>query len=131
MDQNSEVGTRDKVGEQDRREPEFMLKPAVDIFENDHGITMLADLPGVSNDRLNLQVDKDTLRIAGDAAIGAAQGMEPLWAEVRTTRYERAFTLSAELDAENITAAMKNGVLTVHIPKRAEVRPRKIQVRVA
>ena len=131
MDQNSEVATRDKRVEQERREPEYTLRPVVDIFENDHGITMLADLPGVYNERLNLQVDKDTLKIAGDAAIGAAQGMEPLWAEVRTTRYERAFTLSAELDAENITAAMKNGVLTVTIPKRAEVRPRKIQVRVA
>ena len=130
MNQNSEVRTRGKVGEQHRREPEFMLKPAVDIFENDHGILMLADLPGVSNDRLNLQVDKDTLKIAGDAAIGAAQGMEPLWAEVRSTHYERTFALSAELDAENITAAMKNGVLTMNIPKRAEVRPRKIQVRV-
>ena len=57
--------------------------------------------------------------------------MEPLWAEIRSTRYERAFTLSPELDAENITAAMKNGVLTVNIPKRAEVRPRKIQLKVA
>ena len=131
MDQTSNVATRGKSVEQERREPEFVLRPVVDIFENDHGITMLADLPGVSNDRLNLQVDKDTLKITGDAAIGAAQGMEPLWAEVRSTRYERAFTLSSELDAENITAAMKNGVLTVNIPKRAEVRPRKIQVRVA
>lgn len=131
MDQNSTVATRNKSIEQDRREPEFTLRPVVDIFENDHGITMLADLPGVSNDRLNLQVDKDTLRITGDAAIGTAQNMEPLWVEVRSARYERAFTLSAELDAENITAAMKNGVLTVSIPKRAEVRPRKIQVRVA
>jgi HSP20 family protein len=131
MDQNREMTTRDKKVEQDRREPEFMLRPVVDIFENDHGITMLADLPGVSNDRLNLQVDKDTLKITGDAVIGAAQGMEPLWAEVRSTHYERAFTLSPELDAENITAAMKNGVLTVAIPKRAEVRPRKIQVKVA
>jgi HSP20 family protein len=131
MDQTSNVATQDRNVEQERREPEFMLRPAVDIFENDHGITMLADLPGVSNDRLNLQVDKDTLKITGDAAIGATQGMEPLWAEIRAARYERAFTLSSELDAENITAAMKNGALTVNIPKRAEVRPRKIQVRVA
>ena len=131
MDQTSNVATRDKTVEQDRREPEFSLWPVVDIFENDHGITMSADLPGVSNDRLNVQVDKDTLRITGDANIGAAQGMEPLWAEIRSTRYERAFSLSAELDAENITAAIKNGVLTVNIPKRAEVRPRKIQVRLA
>ena len=119
MDQNSDVTTQGKSVEQDRREPEYMLRPAVDIFENEHGITMLADLPGVANDRLNLQVDKDTLKITGDAIIGAAQGMEALWAEVRATRYERAFTLSAELDADHVTAAMKNGVLTVNIPKRA------------
>lgn len=131
MDQTSNMATRDKNAEQERREPEFTLRPVVDIFENDQGITMLADLPGVSNDRLNLQVDKDTLKITGDASIGATQGMEPLWAEIRSTRYERAFTLSTELDAENITAAMKNGVLTVKIPKRPEVQPRKIQVRVA
>jgi HSP20 family protein len=131
MDQTSNMATRDKNAEQERREPEFTIRPVVDIFENDQGITMLADLPGVSNDRLNLQVDKDTLKITGDASIGATQGMEPLWAEIRSTRYERAFTLSTELDAENITAAMKNGVLTVKIPKRPEVQPRKIQVRVA
>jgi HSP20 family protein len=131
MDQMSNVATRDRSTEQDRREPEFVLRPAVDIFENDHGITMLADLPGVSNDRLSVQVDKDTLKITGDAVIAAPQGMEPLWAEVRSTRYERAFALSAELDTDAITAEMKNGVLTVRIPKRAEVRPRKIEVRVA
>ena len=130
MDQTRNVATLNSGAEQERREPEYTLRPVVDIFENENGITMLADLPGVSNERLNLQVDKDTLRIAGDAAIGTAQGMEPLWAEVRTTRYERAFTLSAELDAENVSAAMKHGVLTVNIPKRAEVRPRKIKVRV-
>jgi HSP20 family molecular chaperone IbpA len=131
MDQMSNVAARDKGAEQDRREPEFVLRPAVDIYENDHGIQMLADLPGVSNDRLNLQVDKDTLKISGEAVITAPQAMEPLWAEVRSTRYERAFALSAELDTEAITAEMKNGVLTVRIPKRAEVRPRKIEVRVA
>lgn len=131
MDTTQNVAARAATTEQDRREPDFVLRPAVDIREDDHGITLLADLPGVSNDRLNLQVDKDTLRITGDVAIDAPQSMEALWAEVRSTRYERAFALSAELDTDGISAAMKNGVLTVTIPKRAEVRPRKVEVRVA
>ncbi|MBI4290710.1 MAG: Hsp20/alpha crystallin family protein [Betaproteobacteria bacterium] len=131
MAESRDVVTKEKEEIQARREPEFTLRPQVDVFESAHGITIHADLPGVSNERLNLQVDKDTLKIVGDAVIDAPQAMEPLWAEVRSTRYERAFTLSAELDPDNISAKMKNGVLTVNIPKREEVRPRKIQVRVA
>jgi len=131
MAESRQVVTKERSDIQERREPEFTLRPQVDVFESAHGITIHADLPGVSSDRLNLQVDKDTLKIVGDAVIGAPQEMEPLWAEIRSTRYERAFTLSAELDPDNISAKMKDGVLTVNIPKREEVRPRKIQVRVA
>ena len=114
-----------------RTEPQFTLRPLVDIFENERGITLQADLPGVTNDRLNLQVDKDTLRVTGEAAIGTPEDMEALWAEVRSTRYERSFALSSELDTEKISAQMKNGVLTIDIPKRAEVQPRNVEVRVA
>ena len=131
MTETKDVTSRKQGEVQTNQEPEFVLRPRVDVFESAHGITIHADLPGVSNDRLNLQVDKDTLRITGDAVIETPSGMEPLWAEVRSTRFDRAFTLSAELDTENISASIRNGVLTVTVPKRAEVRPRKVQVRVA
>ena len=57
------------------------------------------------------------------------EGMQPLYADVRSTRYQRSFALSRELDGDNIEASLKNGVLTLRIPKRAEHKPRKIEVR--
>jgi HSP20 family protein len=78
-----------------------------------------------------VQVDKETLRVTGEATIATPEDMEALWAEVRSARYERSFSLSSELDTENISATMKDGVLTVKIPRRAELQPRKVEVRVA
>jgi HSP20 family protein len=122
--------TTEEGGEVQKREPEMVLRPPVDIFEDAEGITLVADMPGVGKDRLNLQVDKDSLIIEGDASLDMPAGMEALYADVRSTRYRRGFTLSSELSAEEINANLKDGVLTVRIPKRAEVRPRKIDVRV-
>jgi HSP20 family protein len=112
-----------------KREPDLVLRPPVDIFEDAEGITVLADMPGVSRDRLNIEVDKDMLLVEGDAKISMSEGMEALYADVRSTRYRRSFALSSELQTEAIDASLKDGVLSVRIPKRAELRPRKIEVR--
>lgn len=110
-------------------EPETVLRTPVDIFEDTEGITLLADMPGVSKDSLNLQVDKDSLIVEGDARIDMPEGMEALYADVRSTRYRRSFALSGELETDRIDASLKDGVLRVRIPKRAEARPRKIEIR--
>jgi HSP20 family protein len=112
-----------------QREPEVVLRPPVDIYEDADGITLMADMPGVSRDRLSIEVDKDMLLVEGDASIDMPEGMEALYADVRSTRYRRSFTLSGELETGQIDASLKDGVLSVRIPKRAEVRPRKIEVR--
>jgi HSP20 family molecular chaperone IbpA len=127
--ENRDVTAR-AAGAMNTRETETVLRPAVDIYENAEGITLLADMPGVSRERLNLEVDRDALTIEGDAHIEMPEGMEALYADVRYTRYRRSFALSGELDTAAIKASLRDGVLSVHIPKRAEVRPRKIEVRV-
>ena len=111
------------------REEEFVLAPPVDIFEDKHGITVQAEMPGVSKERLNVQADRNSLVIEGEAVINMPAEMEALYADVRSTRYRRSFVLSGELETERIEANLKDGVLTVRIPKRAEFRPRKIEVR--
>ena len=111
-----------------QQEPEMLLRPPCDISEDAEGITLIADMPGVSSDRLDIHVDNDTLLIEGEAKIDMPEGMEPLYADVRSTRYRRSFAMSSELDAAGIEASLDNGVLKVHIPKRAEVKPRKIKV---
>jgi HSP20 family molecular chaperone IbpA len=117
------------TGEVQRREPETVLRPPVDIFEDAEGITLVADMPGVNKERLHLQVDNDSLTVEGEASVDMHEGMEAIYADVHATRFRRSFALSGELDADEIDASLKDGVLRVRIPKRAEVRPRKIEVR--
>jgi len=131
MNENTEMtANRQTSPMQERRDSVQALRPAVNIFEDADGITLEADMPGVSKDRLQLQVERDQLVIEGDVELRMPEGMEALYADIRATRYSRAFALSRELDAEQIDASLKNGVLRLRIPKRAEVRPRKIEVRV-
>jgi len=138
---NQEVTTRQRSaaeskahepteGQARAREQELVLAPAVDIFENAHGITVQAEMPGVSKDRLNVQADRNNLLIEGDVVIDMPAGIEALYADVQATKYRRNFALSGELETDKIEANLKDGVLTVRIPKRAEFRPRKIEVRV-
>jgi HSP20 family molecular chaperone IbpA len=113
------------------REEELVLAPPVDIFEDPHGITVHAEMPGVARDRLNVQADRNSLLIEGEAAIDMPAGMAALYADVQATRYRRSFVLSGELETDRIEASLKDGLLTVRIPKRAEFQPRKIEVRAA
>ena len=130
MSESQEMKTREGGEMQPRSEQDVFLRPAVDIYEGGNEITVRADMPGVTRDRLQVQVDGNNLAIEGQAAIDMLEGMESLHADVRTTRFRRSFTLSNELDAGNINAEMKDGVLTLHLPKRAELQPRKIEVSV-
>ena len=109
-------------------EPDVYLQPAVDIYEEDSSITLQADLPGVSRDRLDVQVDGNALVIEGQAKLDMPEDMEALYADISTTRFRRQFTLSNGLETEQISAEIKDGVLTLHLPKRAELQPRKITV---
>src|ERR1700758_4356272 len=107
----------------------LVLRSPADVFEDADGITLHLDMPGVSKERLSVQTDKNTLTVDGDVQIAMPEGIEPLYAEVHSTHYRRSFTLSGELDPEKARANLKDGVLTLHIPKRAELRPRRIEVR--
>jgi HSP20 family molecular chaperone IbpA len=130
MSENTGMQAREPSEMQAARAEEAALLPPVDIYEDAAGITLVADLPGVSRERLSVQVDKDTLLIEGEAAIEMPSEMEALYADLRTTRFRRSFTLSRELQADQIDAQMQDGVLTLKVPKRAELQPRKIQVNV-
>tara|TARA_R110002110_G_scaffold233411_1_gene449121 strand:+ start:381 stop:776 length:396 start_codon:yes stop_codon:yes gene_type:complete len=113
---------------QRQAEQALFLRPAVDIYEDSTAITVKADLPGVSRDRLDIQVDGNNLTIEGQAAIDMPEGMESLYADINATRFRRSFALSNGLEADKISAEMNNGELTLRLPKRAEVQPRKIEI---
>ena len=106
------------------------LMPRVDVIEDEAGITILADVPGVSKENLELRLEGDALVIEGVMAPFAQGTLEPVYAEVKLSRYRRSFTLSRELDGSRTAASLKDGVLTLQIPKRAEAKPRRIELTV-
>ena len=110
--------------------PQAALPPAVDIVENEAGITLLADMPGVSKDRLIVKVDGDSLTIEGQAEVKVPEKLDLLHGEIRNPYFRRSFTLSRELDPGHIEASLKDGVLRMHIPKAEAARPRRIEVNV-
>lgn len=105
------------------------MVPAVDVLENEGGITVKADLPGVSRETLQIRVDGETLTIEGQVSLGGVQDLEPVYAEIRTAQYKRSFVLSRDLDTSKIDATMKNGVLTLTVPKLERAKPRRVPVR--
>lgn len=116
----------------DRARPaDAALTPPVDVIEDADGITLYADLPGVGRDRLELQVEADTLTIEAEADLPVPEGLASQHTEVGLARFRRVFTLSKELDTEKVSAELSQGVLTLRIPKAAHAQPRRISVQVA
>lgn len=132
---NSNIQTQDRretvqrPGGQAGRDAPYVVPP-VDVFENESGITLLADLPGVSRENLGVRVDGDSLVIEATATPTGPADMELIWGEAQIPSYRREFTLSRELDSAHIEATLKDGVLKLAIPKLEEAKPRRIEVRV-
>ena len=123
-DQNSGV-RRD--GDQPARR--ITLTPAVDIFEDSQGITLWADLPGVTKDKLDVKVHDGHLYIEAEANVPTPAGLRLQHAELREPHFARAFTLSADFDSSKIDANLQDGVLKLTIARREEARPRRIEVK--
>lgn len=110
------------------RDPPYVVPP-VDVFENESGITLLADVPGASRERLSVRVDGESLLIEASASTVGPEGMELVHEEAPYPSYRRQFSLSRELDTSQIEASLKDGVLRLTIPKLEEAKPRRIEVR--
>ena len=106
------------------------LLPPVDIFEDAGGITLCADLPGVAREDLSIDVDGRNLTIQAPLKLGETSSLTPVYAEVRANHFRRTFELSSDLDTGKIDAGLRDGVLTLRIPKAEQAKPRRIEVRV-
>lgn len=105
------------------------LQPHVDVLEDATGLTLLVDLPGVPKDAIELKLEGDALSISGEISAAAIPELQPVYTELAAARYQRAFTLSRELDASRIEASGRDGVLRLRIPKTERAQPRRIEVR--
>ncbi len=115
----------------EQTKPGLVFTPAVDIFETDKEITLLADMPGVKAGDLDIDLDKNVLTL--DGAVKAPEGADEVdvLREYRTGRYYRQFTLSQLIDQGKIGAELKDGVLRLRLPKVEAATPRKVPVKSA
>ena len=125
----NEASTQSNVANRSQR-PEPALLPPVDIVEDGTGITLVADLPGVSREDLAIGVDGRNLTIEAPLRLGEANSLVSVYTEVRANQFRRSFELSSDLDTGKIDAGLRDGVLTLRIPKLEQAKPRRVEVRV-
>jgi len=113
--------------EQTRPGPVFV--PAVDIFEEDGNITVLADMPGVDPDNLTIDLRENVLTMTGDADTTEGEDEEELTREYHVGRYYRQFTVSDNIDQNKIEANLNDGVLRLVLPKAEASKPRQIAIK--
>ena len=106
--------------------PARTVSPRVDIYETEKSYVLLADMPGVAPDGLDVQAERETLVVRG--RVQRPEGT-PDYQEFEVADYHRVFMLTQDLDTSGIAAVLRDGVLRVEIPKSPDVLPRKIPVR--
>ncbi len=111
------------------RSQERYVTPPVDIYENGQGLVVVADLPGVAKENLDVRVENNLLTIRGKPS-HLAPG-DPIYREYELVSFFRQFELNDKVDQSKISAELQHGVLTLHLPKAEEAKPRKIEIRVA
>jgi HSP20 family molecular chaperone IbpA len=132
MAETKEIQLKEKQGlpaPAEQTKPGPVFTPAVDIFETEKEITLLADLPGVKPDDLNIDLRDSVLTLTGDVAPWEGAEEEDLLIEHEMGRYYRQFTLSEAIDQEKIDAQLKEGVLRLTLPRVEAAMPRKISVK--
>ena len=115
-----------QANREETRSQERYVTPPVDIFETADGLVVKADLPGVAKEGLDVRVENGLLTIRGKAA-HVAPG-DPVYREYELLNFYRQFELNERVDQNKISAELKHGVLTLHLPKAEEAKPRKIEV---
>ena len=125
-----ELQARDKMtveaeGEQTKEGPVFV--PSVDIYESEEALTLVADMPGVSKENLTIDLKENTLTIKGGVQPSENLG-KVLYKEYEEGDYYRQFSLSELIDQAGITANLKDGVLTLNLPKVKPAQPRRIEI---
>lgn len=102
--------------------------PPTDIFETDDALTIVMEMAGVDKKDIEISVDDGILGVDGRLDFSKYEGMQPLYTEYNIGHFRRSFSLPSKIDQGKISAEMKDGVLTLVLPKAEEAKPRKIAV---
>jgi HSP20 family protein len=131
MSGSQELAVREKqelANKEEKTIPGRYFVSSSDIFETEEALTVTMEMPGVERKNVNIALENDVLRVEGQIDFSQYQGMEPVYTEYNVGHYTRAFTLSSNIDRDNIDAQLDDGVLTLTLPKLKNVVPRRITV---
>jgi HSP20 family protein len=121
-----------KKREQEKREettiPARIFLPMADIYETQDALTVILEMPGVEKNNLDVRVEDGVLHVEGKLDLSKYRGLQPLYIEYNVGHYARTFQLSSKIDQNKIGAALKDGVLSLTLPKVEEAKARTILV---
>jgi HSP20 family protein len=113
---------------QESTAPARTFVPATDIYETEAALTIVMEMPGTSREDLDVSVEDGVLYVDGRVRFDKYEGLQPLYTEYNIGHYRRSFALTNKVDQSKISAEMKDGVLTLLLPKAEEAKPRRIAV---
>ena len=121
-----------KKREQETREeatiPARVFVPSADIYETQDALTVILEMPGVEKSNVDIRVEDGVLTVLGKLDLSKYQGLQPLYIEYNVGHYSRSFQLSSKVDQNKIAAELKDGVLSLTLPKVEQAKPRTIEV---
>ncbi len=122
-------GKAQVTGPAEHTRPGVVFTPAVDIFETEKELTLLADMPGVKAEDLNIDLRENVLTLDGEVKLPEPTNEEIVFQEYRIGKYSRQFNLTEMIDQSKIDAELKDGVLRLTLPKAEAAKPRTIKVK--
>jgi HSP20 family molecular chaperone IbpA len=122
-----------KKREVDKKEettiPARVFLPNADIYETPNELRVVLEMPGIEKNNVAINLEDDVLHVEGRLDLSKYSGLQPLYTEYNVGHYARSFQLSSKIDQSKIAAEMKNGVLSLTLPKMEQAKPRTIQVK--
>ena len=120
---------RELQGKEESTIPTRTFVPTTDIYETEQALTVVMEMPGVDRANLDINVENDVLSVAGRIDFSKYENLQPVYTEYNIGHYRRSFNLAPNrVDQEKIKAEMKDGVLTLTLPKAEQAKPRRIAV---
>jgi HSP20 family molecular chaperone IbpA len=119
---------REVEGRQESTSAARSFVPLTDIFEDDHSLIVVMEVPGIHRDNLSVRVENDTLTLEARLDYSKYQGLKPVYTEYNVGNYVRSFELSGKIDQDAIRAELKDGVMILTLPKAESAKPRRIPI---
>jgi HSP20 family protein len=119
---------REVQKKQESTVPSRSFLPVTDIFETDQALTVVLEMPGVVKENVDVNVENDILTIEGRIDYSKYEGLSPVYTEYNVGHYVRSFQISNKIEQGEISAELKDGVMTLVLPKAEKAKPRKIKV---